>query len=485
MTQRPTVGERLPLAYAGGVIVLVMILGGGTSQGLWTDHLIEIALLPALFAGLARIGATRLAPASRVLAIAVLVLLAVQFMPVVRPSPLPALYPSLAGWSLSSPAPQKSLEAALFTIGVLGFTLFAARLADRDQERCVDFMLLGLVVNLIAGILQFSHGRQTGADIGLPFTVQAGFFANENHFSSLIYMMIPVFAWRTLAKARQPLLFAGGLLVMLAVLFAAGSRAGMAIATTLAVVSLLWFAPARPSRRLNAAVLLVGVFAIAVIAWQFGFGSAIEGDLRMVFYRTTLRAIADHWLFGSGLGTFTFVYPAYQHTNSIVSVYANHAHDEYLEIWLETGIAGLALITAFAALLAGSFARSRLAEAAFISVVAVMLHSLVDYPLRTFAIAIPFGWFCAVILSVRPHTEETEASLQPHTEEEFGKDGKVRPARRPGTSRHRRKRRAPALHEETAFVSPRGSGRGEAAADHAGSQVDRGPPREPATFSRT
>ena len=35
----------LHVYYAGGVIMLALVLGGGTAQGLWTDHLLQIALL--------------------------------------------------------------------------------------------------------------------------------------------------------------------------------------------------------------------------------------------------------------------------------------------------------------------------------------------------------------------------------------------------------------------------------------------------------
>jgi O-antigen ligase len=265
--------------------------------------------------------------------------------------------------------------------------------------------MVGLFVNLIAAAVELSYGQgiAAGKDV-FPYSFGAGLFANQNHFSSLVYAMIPMLAYLNLQRRRLPAAYLGFLILMLLVLFAAGSRAGMAIATTLAIVSLLWFWPRTQSPIRKLTVLTVGVLIIAGIAWRFGFDSSIQNDLRSVFYATTWRAIRDHWLAGTGLGTFTLIYPSYERTGQIVSVYANHAHDEYLELWLETGLAGVALIGVFCALVARHFSRSGLAEASFIAIVAIMLHSLVDYPLRTFGLAIPFAFFAATILSVRPHS---------------------------------------------------------------------------------
>jgi O-antigen ligase len=335
-----------------------------------------------------------------------------QFLPVLRSWPLPELGPDVSHWAFYSLAPQKSLESTLFAIGALGFFLFISRFPDADQERLLNFLMVGLFINLVAAIVEFSYGRGSTASAGIfPYSLSGGLFTNQNHFSSLVYAMIPMLAYLTLQRRRLPAAYLGLLILMLLVLFAAGSRAGMAIATTLAVVSLLWFWPRMQSSARKLAVLATGIIVITAIAWWFGFDSSIQNDLRSTFYATTWRAIQDHWLAGTGLGTFTLIYPSYEHTGQIVSVYANHAHDEYLELWLETGLAGLALIGVFCALVARHFSRSGLAEASFIAIVAIMLHSLVDYPLRTFGLAIPLAFFAAIILSVRPHSAGEAVSL--------------------------------------------------------------------------
>ena len=50
---------------------------------------------------------------------------------------------------------------------------------------------------------------------------------------------------------------------------------------------------------------------------------------------------------GSGLGTFVPVYAMFEKPEDAQDTYVNRAHNEILEIWLETGMLGLALIVVF------------------------------------------------------------------------------------------------------------------------------------------
>ena len=84
----------------------------------------------------------------------------------------------------------------------------------------------------------------------------------------------------------------------------------------------------------------------------------------------------------------------------------NHAHNEYLETWLEAGWLGAGLIIAFliwygrrlwAAWKAGPSRERDLQRAASIALLAMLAHSGVDYPLRTATLAVLFA-LCAAIL---------------------------------------------------------------------------------------
>jgi O-antigen ligase len=367
-------------------------------------------MIPALFRGLGQFQDSRLGWPARMLTILVLVLVTAQFLPVYRATALPLATGGAGGFGLFSPMPQQSLEAGLFIVALLGFFLFLSRFSDADLERLLRFVILGFLVNIVAGIVQLSYDQRKAVSDMLPFDIHAGFFANENHFSSLIYAMIPLVAYRYLVYSRRLLLYLLFVGLIVFFLFAVGSRAGMAISAMLGVFCLPWFSWPQLSLSTKVALVGAGVVGLAAIAYFIGVGSTIESDSRWTFYKTTWRAIGDYWLTGSGLGTFTMIYPAYEAREDTTFAYANHAHNDYLEILLEAGLAGLVLVGFFVVLLARHFGRSPLAQAAFLSMLAVLVHSLVDYPLRTMALATVFSYLAAVVLSTRNHVSDRAQS---------------------------------------------------------------------------
>ena len=50
---------------------------------------------------------------------------------------------------------------------------------------------------------------------------------------------------------------------------------------------------------------------------------------------------------GSGLGTFVPVYAMFEKPEDASPTYVNHAHNDILEVWLETGVLGLVLMGLF------------------------------------------------------------------------------------------------------------------------------------------
>src|SRR5690606_12517218 len=96
---------------------------------------------------------------------------------------------------------------------------------------------------------------------------------------------------------------------------------------------------------------------------------------------------------GSGIGSFVDVFaqdaaPGFQQAE-----YVNHAHDEYLQWWLEGGIAAVAAMFAALAVLAWAGwrllrdgRRHPLPAACWLGVAVLLLHSVVDYPLRTLSL---------------------------------------------------------------------------------------------------
>jgi len=393
--------EKPSLRYAGAVIILALILGGGAGQGIWTDHLLELALIPALFFGLAGLWSNRLDGPARLLAIAFLLVIFIQFVPVMRTIPLIGER-AIGFWS---PAPQKSLEAGLFAIAGLGFFLYVALMSERERARLVPYFLIGLFVQATVAVVQLSFSHSVTVTGVLPFDVRTGLFANENHFSTLFFAMIPLLAYSLIVRRESVLGYVAVCLLMVGILFAVGSRAGMGISSAIAVLSLIWFAPVRNKRFAKVSALVIAALGLVSVVWIFGSSSSLEGDQRWILFVTTLQGIKDHWLAGSGLGTFTMIYPTYEDAEYIIGTYANHAHNDYLEIILELGLAGGILLIGYFVLLFRAAFRSELSQAAFFSIAAICLHSIVDYPLRTMALTIMLAYLSTLVLARREDPE--------------------------------------------------------------------------------
>lgn len=394
--------------YAGAVVLLALVLGGGSEQGLWTDHLIEAALSPAIVIGFASLFAGRIGTSGKILFFSLLAIVALQFLPFHRAWP-PGADPGSIATAVFSPTPLRSVEAAAFLLALLGFGTMLARMDDARIEGLARYFLLGLVLNGAIGVVQLSYAREEALTGLLPYPVKSAVFANENHLSALVVALIPLLAWRFIGVSRAILAFLAVAALLLLLLFAVGSRAGMVLSVGMTFLSIAWYGT--PSRHgfikpLLAVATLTAIFLASFLL--FGEDS-LEQDARAIFFRTTLRAIGDFWLTGSGLGTFRVVYPMYENPAEIAGYFANQAHNDFLQIFLETGLAGLAILALFAGLAIIGERRNKLSQAAFLSLMALALHSVVDYPLRTFAVAILFAYFATILLvSTEPERRDSE-----------------------------------------------------------------------------
>lgn len=402
-----------------------MVLGGGTTQRLWTDHVLQITLLPAMIIGFYSFDKWRLDALTKALVFLVIFLCLLQFLPFNPHGPVPAtegLVPPPRFWTMSA---QGSLESILFTMPLLGLFVFVSCFGEYEQQLLIRFIFLGFVINLISGVIELSYGTNVEIDNVLPFTIRSGLFANENHFSTLVFTMIPLFAWRFMWYAKQPLIFILLTVLMVGFLFAVGSRAGMSISAALAVFCLFWKATEKDNPIIRFGAIAVLIILAAVSFTFLESGSALEGDLRLDFYKNTLKAITEHWVTGTGLGTFVFVYPMFEPQEDIVRVYANHAHNDWLELLLEIGfLFFIPLVALFLIQLFRHAMRTPLTQAATLSVLSVLLHSVVDYPLRTMAIATTFTVLLAIILSkgemtISPVEEPDMASRRRRRENDY------------------------------------------------------------------
>jgi hypothetical protein len=101
--------------------------------------------------------------------------------------------------------------------------------------------------------------------------------------------------------------------------------------------------------------------------------------------------------------------------DTIPNKYANHAHNDVLELWLDAGAIGLVLVGMFVVWLALRSAEIwrrappeganeldwTLVRASTIVIALLIAHSLVDYPLRTSAMMAVMAFACALLIEPR------------------------------------------------------------------------------------
>ncbi len=162
--------------------------------------------------------------------------------------------------------------------------------------------------------------------------------------------------------------------------------------------------------------LITLVFAV-IFALQFGFQRVMPrfdddplNDLRLALSPKTLELAVQNLPFGTGLGSFVEIYAAHERTQDLFTGYANRAHNDWAEFFLETGILGAIVGCLFFAwfvrrTLQVWFSTSKqdvdyhlmLQRGASLLIVLLLAHSLVDYPLRTTAISAIFAFGAAVL----------------------------------------------------------------------------------------
>ena len=191
-------------------------------------------------------------------------------------------------------------------------------------------------------------------------------------------------------------------------MFLTVSRAGVAVSLfAMVIVTTIYFRKDVP-KRYGIGVFAIVVAGVAALLLQF-MGGAVSNrfDLqgladegRLAAYASTLKIIADHPWFGTGLGTFRWAFMAYRSSAISMQRVWDIAHDTPLELAAEVGIP-LALVVcgawiiAFGLLIRSARAGGRQGLVALatlgVSLIGV-LHSTIDFTLQIPGYSIPiFG----------------------------------------------------------------------------------------------
>jgi len=338
-------------------------------------------------------------------------------------------------------APEKSFAALFGFLPPLAVIVIASAVGWRMGLSKLQWLIpmIGAFSALI-GLAQIF----LGPDSALYFYTHTnrrfpvGVFSNANHQATLMLMCLP-FVAALAGKLRQQWLsidehmgkaIAIGLLFLLNLvgLLAAGSVAGYALLIPVLLLSLLLIGNGRKtqSRRVTGGLILVSTLLCAILVALSpnldGLGATSFEDhetSRIGIWRVTQSIGKDHGILGVGPGAYEDVYRLYENPETVTSRYVNHAHNDYLQVWVEWGIPGLVLVALALLVWIMAFIRIwthqpdkfyRYRRAASIALFVVIAHSLVDYPARTPAIATLSAACLAIMLLPRRSSQEHSSS---------------------------------------------------------------------------
>jgi O-antigen ligase len=441
----------VPRIAIAPLYLFACLILGGSAQGVWQNMALQLVGIAIIAWSVAAQAEDPLAPPARallLLAIAVVAVVALQLVPLspaiwahgVRSRiaqeftllgrPAPPLPLSLT--------PYESLSTLFCLIPPLAIFCAISRLKAYRPSWLAFALLAGTVAGVLLGTLQVSSGGQESPWYLYPETnlgLAVGFFANANHMASLLVLCLPFVAALasdrsgTIQRRSALVTILAAILLLLVVGIALnGSLAGYTLAVPVIAASTLIVLP--PGTRLRKLVAILGalsiVAAIGALASSSIGGTRIGQDAttsvqsREQILATTGKAIRDYMPFGSGLGSFIRVYRTYESPDTVSSEYVIHAHDDYAEIVLELGIPGIILLILFLAWWVvavvtiwrtgrgGAYAR-----AASVASAAVLIHSLVDFPLRTAAISTCFAMCLALMAEPRVPAPQGAGDLRP------------------------------------------------------------------------
>ncbi|MBN8501132.1 MAG: O-antigen ligase family protein [Sphingomonadales bacterium] len=323
-------------------------------------------------------------------------------------------------WLTYSLDPWGSLQSLIWWIPALALFI-AGRRSDAPSTRqfvwalavLAYFSVLMAGVQALGGTGYFYDITNRGNGVGM--------FANSNHLGSflLVTMILVAGQWlhdKPLGQHRQPSIVRRYALIGLLAPFVVGIVLSASLACQLLLIPSIAgiVLIARPEIRINWVMTAGFGLVIAIgIVWLLASGlaandlmnkSGTAGISRGEFLTNGTAMLATFAPFGSGIGTFRDIYPWFEDAAKVGTTYVNHAHNDGLELIIETGLFGVILIALFLTWLVkvswghwnGKRSENPLALAATLAITMVLLHSLVDYPLRTAAVSAVIALCCVM-----------------------------------------------------------------------------------------
>jgi len=419
-------------------LVLFLILGGGPISA-------NVANLIMLFGGaccLLIVGSKGGLSALRQLpAVELLTVVAVVTIPLIQLVPFPpSLWNSLPGretenallhlaglsssWLPITLDRAATMATVAFALAFGGLFLAGLSLREADLKRLLILMVCCTVLSIALGAIQLSTSGQLTLYPSSHRGLLLGFFANRNHQSLFLAVSILTIAYLVsrsgLTRRRALILFGFCSFIGLAAAFGTASRMGLALCLLAVAGGPLVFLDVQLRRRMTVFVTAIGVAALIALIniSQVASGTLtrygdVTADYRWTIWQRSVVLMRDYFPVGTGIGAYADVFKKYERLEWLRPQYVNAAHNDYIQLMVETGMLGLILLLLLGVILVrsahfnfgepGAAGRrdAGLARLGLCVIALVLIHSLVDYPLRRPAIGAIFALSLAFVLRQR------------------------------------------------------------------------------------
>ncbi|HHT9145579.1 MAG TPA: O-antigen ligase family protein [Candidatus Wunengus sp. YC61] len=289
-------------------------------------------------------------------------------------SPLNTLYQRWHPITLYKYASEVELFRLLIYIGV--YLLIVNNIKSRQQisQIVITIIITGISIAFL-GLLQYLSG--SGKIFWLYDIKRTNFFgtfSNQDHFACYMAMIIPLviglliteYLYRLMGNLQSTVhthqsdvsshrifFYVFGIVIMLSSLFMARSSGGafsIMVSVFLLIVMMLC---RKRLRKMSWIVVPILIVTLGMLIW-IGIRPVIEElsasvdienpslKARVEFWKDTISAVKVFPLFGTGIGVFPTIYPQYSTITHLT--FMNHAHNDYLELMLETGFIGFGII---------------------------------------------------------------------------------------------------------------------------------------------
>ncbi len=321
------------------------------------------------------------------------------------------------------------MEIIRFVIlGLIFYLVVNCMTIEKQIKRVLNLILAAGTGIALFGILQYL-GVLDKSWWDKPLFLSAT-YVNHNHFAGLMELTIPLsigmaFSEKDMGKKS---LYIYCFLILSTAFILSMSRGGwISLAAAMTFMTFMIFKKSRNKSIFFMFVLFVVIFGVFVLNTTYldsllrRLSSYRELDFegRLEIWKGTLGVIKNNWLLGTGPGTFIYNFPRYRPAG--FNVFANYAHNDYLQIASEMGIFALCLMVfIISGIVKKALATHRIAMSSFKSwislslatgILSLSIHGLGDFNFYIPANAIIFTVFSGLVFNISSRKEKERSHL--------------------------------------------------------------------------